>query len=377
MLRSTTPQASNKLYNEALHIACHWPAQWIRTEELNENYIRNTVLSDRGIRKVNCGQHTDHSSYDVTLLFKQHTDHRSYDVTLLFKWHTDHSSYDVTLLFKQHIDHSSYDVTLLFKQHTDHSSYDVTLLFKQHTDHSSYDVLLLFKQHTDHSSYDVTLLFKQHTDHSSYDVMLLFQHLLQGLTKTLDVGCNFSNKKQTCLEVAICTATRRTGITMLKGTCNVSREPEIHIPIWLDSIMRSDIHKVMECGPCFTDRGTSITATNSLPSSLFRRRRLVSYVHLLTWPRSILYTAVFKKKKKKLPNSSTHIHDVTGRFWRFATFTTEMQKSVHAEIQSSSYVSYVYATTALIHFRRSATNFDKTWVSSNMRLSELHLRAVS
>jgi len=144
--------------------------------ELNENYARNTVLTDRGLRKVNCEQHTEHSSYDVTLLFKRHTDH---------------------------------------------SSYDVTLLFKRHTEHSSYDVTLLFKQHTYHSSYDVTLLFERHIERSCYDVTLLFQHLLQGLTPTPDVGCNVSDKKETCLAVAICTATRRTGMTMLKRARNV------------------------------------------------------------------------------------------------------------------------------------------------------------
>ena len=80
---------------------------------------------------------------------------------------------------------------------TDHSSYDVTLLFKQHTDHSSYDVTLLFIQHTDHSSYDVTLLFKQHTDHSSYDVTLLFNILVPEffflILAYLYTGCNRRN----------------------------------------------------------------------------------------------------------------------------------------------------------------------------------------
>ena len=96
---------------------------------------------------------------------------------------------------------------------------------------------------------------EQYTDHSSSDVTLLFQHLPQGLNKTPDDGCNFSDKKQTCLAVAICTATRRTGMTMLKRTCNDTRKPEIHTPIWLDSIMRSDIHKVTACGRCFTELG--------------------------------------------------------------------------------------------------------------------------
>jgi len=39
------------------------------------------------------------------------------------------------------------------------------------------------------------------------------------------------------------------------GACNDTRKPEIHTPIWLDSIMRSDIHEVTECGRCFTELG--------------------------------------------------------------------------------------------------------------------------
>jgi hypothetical protein len=94
----TTPQESNKLYNEALHTVCHWPAQWIQKNLTKITFV--ILLTDGGLRKVNCEQHTDHSSYDVTLLFNQHTDHGSYDVTLLFNQHTDHGSYDVTLLFQ-------------------------------------------------------------------------------------------------------------------------------------------------------------------------------------------------------------------------------------------------------------------------------------
>ena len=116
--------------------------------------------------------------------------------------------------------------------------------------------------------------------------------------------------------------------------------------------------------------GTSTTGSHSLPAGLcIQRRRLLSNVHLLTWPRSrkiitsTLCTALFNKWYNSSARTHTHthththarahththtyIHNATGRFWRFAT---KMQKCVHAEIQSSSYVSYVHTTTTLHTF---------------------------
>jgi hypothetical protein len=296
---------------------------------------------------------------------KQHTDQNSYGVTLLFKQPIDHSSYDVTLLFKQHTDHGSYGVTLLFKQPIDHSSYDVTLLFNQHTDHSSYDVTLLFKQHTDHSSYGVTLLFKQHTYHSSYDITVLFQHLPQGLNKhrTSAVTSRISRRaqrSQSALPLVVLAWRCWKGRAMTQGNQKFT-----HRFGWTASWDQTYTRWRNAVGVS-KNWGTSTTGSHPLPSSLcIRRRQLLSNAHLLTWPRSpkiitsILWTAIFNK----CYNSSTHIHDDSGgllplprRCWN-----VYMRKS-KAVAMSATCMQRPH----FIHFRRSVTNFGKTWVNSNM-----------